>query len=281
MSVVFFSAYRNHENSRIEANNAMMAMLAGSRLAEHMLSLTSGSKRLLPEIFPAVQHVDRMNLRVDSARVLLSEAEKHLSAMAVPYTLALHEDYVVTCLKLLQRASLINSQGVKAASPKNMHQKFEAAAGASLSPISVEQFNFLRLLRNAIIHAGGLPSSDLMDCTTNFTEVGAEHWERLTGIRPDALVTAGNKITLQQGELVAALAVTKSLADQINVGLQSALPREVWADLLCEEFEMELGDKHKHMNQRLRKLPGYARQHFGVLRFSKQELEKAAQRATW
>ncbi|MET9870647.1 hypothetical protein ABZZ16_31700 [Streptomyces sp. NPDC006386] len=280
MGIVHFLAYRNYEESRVEANNAMMAMLAGSRLAEHMLGLASGSERMLPEIFPAVEHIGRMNLRVESAQRLLADAESHLSAMAVPYALALHEDYVITCLKLLQRARLINSQGVKSASPKTMHQKFQAAAGYSLSTVSVEQFDLLRLLRNAIIHAGGLPSDDLLTVSANLSSASASNWEDLTGIAPSALVSPGRPINLNQGELVAALAITKSLAEQLNEGLQKALPRDVWADLLCEDFRTELS-KYTHEHQRARKLPGYARKNFGVIGLSSDEIKKAAQRATW
>lgn len=280
MGIVRFLAYRSYEESRIEANNAMMAMLAGSRLAGHMLGLASGSERMLPEIFPAVQHIGRMNLRVESARKLLAEAESHLSAMAVPYALALHEDYVITCLKLLQRARLINRDGVKSASPKTMHQKFETAASYSLSVVSVEQFDFLRLLRNSIIHAGGLPSSDLLAASINLGVTAVKNWETLTGVAPSALVEEGRPISLHQGELVAALAITKSLAEQLNEGLQKALPREVWADLLCEDFCAELY-KYTHEIQRARKLPGYARKNFDVIGLSAEEIKKAAQRATW
>ncbi|MFD3495399.1 hypothetical protein ACFWWB_33315 [Streptomyces sp. NPDC058690] len=280
MGIVRFLAYRNYEGSRVEANNAMMAMLAGSRLAEHMLGLARGSERMLPEIFPAVEHVGRMNLRVDSAQKLLADAESHLSAMAVPYALALHEDYVMICLKLLQRARLINSQGIKAANSKTMHQKFQDAASYSLSPVSVEQFNFLRLLRNSIIHAGGLPSDDLVTVSTSLSSTSVKNWEELAGGSPSMLVKPGQPVKLHQGELVASLTVTKSLAEQLNEGLQKALPRDIWADLLCEDFAVELS-RYKHAQQRDRKLPGYARKNFDVLGLSGDEIKKAAQRATW
>ncbi|MFF1741139.1 hypothetical protein [Streptomyces mirabilis] len=277
VSIVHFLAYRNYEKSRVEANNAMMAMLAGSRLAEHTLGLASGSQRTLPEIFPAVEHIGRMNLRVDAARRLLANAESHLSAMAVPYALALHEDYVTICLKLLQRARRINGQEVRSASPKTMHQKFEAAADYSLSMVSVEQFDFLRLLRNAIIHAGGLPSADLLTVSGTLSTAAVENWEELTGFPPSALVESGRPVVLNQGELIAALAITKSLAEQLNEGLQKALPRDVWADLACEDFRTELS-KYTHEQQRARKLPGYARKNYSAIGLSAEEIKKAIQR---
>jgi len=40
---VEFPLFRRYESSRQEANNAMMALLAGSKLAAHTLQLTTGS----------------------------------------------------------------------------------------------------------------------------------------------------------------------------------------------------------------------------------------------
>lgn len=138
----------------------------------------------------------------------------------------------------------------------------------------------MRLLRNAIIHAGGLPSADLLTVSRTLSAESAKNWEDLTGITPSVLVSSGRPVNLNQGELVAALAITKSLAEQLNEGLQKALPRDVWADLLCEDFRTELS-KYTHEHQRARKLPGYARKNFSVIGLSRDEIKKAAQRAAW
>lgn len=54
---VEFPAFRRYEATRQKANNALMAMLAGSQLAAHTLQLTSGSTQLLPEILPGVAEI--------------------------------------------------------------------------------------------------------------------------------------------------------------------------------------------------------------------------------
>ena len=96
-----YPGFRRYEAVRQEANNAMMALLAGSKLAAHTLQLTSGSVRLLPEIFPGVPHIGYFNLRTDVAAQLLAEVGHHLGAVAVPYALAVHEDFVISTLELL------------------------------------------------------------------------------------------------------------------------------------------------------------------------------------
>lgn len=103
MKIVRFGAYRQYEQTRTEASNAVMGLLAGAGMAAHMLRLTDGSDRLLPEIFPKVAHIGRFNLTTDAAREILTAGDVHLGAMAVPYALAIHEDFLKTCLGLLQR----------------------------------------------------------------------------------------------------------------------------------------------------------------------------------
>lgn len=100
-NVVRFPGYRDWEEKRVEASNAMMGLLAGAQLAAHLLKLTEGSNHLLPEVFPQVDHIGRFNLTTQEASAILASADTHLGAMSVPYALALHEDYLKTCLGLL------------------------------------------------------------------------------------------------------------------------------------------------------------------------------------
>lgn len=102
MPEILFRDYREYAASRVEVNNAMMALLAGSRLAAHTLSLTAGSNATLGQLFPAVEHIDRLNLRSDSARQLLQDADHHIASVAIPYALATHEDFVTDMLALVE-----------------------------------------------------------------------------------------------------------------------------------------------------------------------------------
>ncbi|MEU7765983.1 hypothetical protein AB0B25_12750 [Nocardia sp. NPDC049190] len=79
-----FRAFREYEERKAEANNAMMALLAGAQLSAHLLRLTEGSDRSLPEVFPAVDHIHRFNLKSHDARQILLSADSHLGKMTVP-----------------------------------------------------------------------------------------------------------------------------------------------------------------------------------------------------
>ncbi|MGV1009493.1 MAG: hypothetical protein ACOYBY_12895 [Dermatophilaceae bacterium] len=99
----------------------MAALLVGSRLAAHTLSLTAGSTATLGQLFPAVDHIERFDMRSDVARDFLNNADHHIASVAVPYALATHEDFVKEMLALLKaegRTLITHGKRVKA---WNMH----------------------------------------------------------------------------------------------------------------------------------------------------------------
>ncbi|WP_419944415.1 hypothetical protein [Candidatus Poriferisodalis sp.] len=101
---VHFPIHRQYTTARQSANNAMVSFLAGSALASHTLQLTAGSDRLLPEIFPAVPHIARFNLRPDAAAEVLGAAGPHLATVTIPYALAIHENFVTQCIRWIKDA---------------------------------------------------------------------------------------------------------------------------------------------------------------------------------
>jgi hypothetical protein len=107
----------------------MMALLAGSKLAINTLGLTSGSTLRLAQIFPKVPHIDRFDLRTDVAARILDDAELHLSTMAIPYVLALHEDYMMQSARMLVNETAMSRSVHRALNAKTMHEQFAGASG--------------------------------------------------------------------------------------------------------------------------------------------------------
>ena len=102
----------------------MMGLLAGSCIAEHFLSLTEGCEHLLPTIFPPVDHIKRFNLTSGKAREVLQNADTYLGTMAVPYALAIHEDFLRTCVALTGAAA----NGISAA---GLHGELQNITGGT------------------------------------------------------------------------------------------------------------------------------------------------------
>ncbi|WP_369367028.1 hypothetical protein AB5L52_28775 [Streptomyces sp. CG4] len=280
MTIVHFPEYRAYDQERVRASDAMMALLAGSRLAENTLRLTDGSTRLLPEIFPAVPHIRRMNLTTANARTLLSQAEQHLGAMAVPYALAIHEDFVKTCFDLLLRDSQITSAEIQSANASSMHRLFERKTGKRLPSDSIEQFHLIRRMRNAVIHAGGKPKQGLVAAANSLSSGALAQWVKVTGEHPATRVQLGVPVTFSHGGLVLALAVTKRISQEMNFALMGSLSRDTWADVALEDFIAE-HPRLVHIAQRKRKLSGFLQSYYQALNLTEAETVSAMQRAGW
>jgi hypothetical protein len=169
---VHFEEFRILEQRRVAASNAIWAILAGSKIASNTLNLTEGSTRTLAEMFPTVEHIERFNLRSDEARGLLGDAEIDLCTMGMSYAIALHEDFVKTCLEWLLPLGLISRSKLRDAKTANVHEKLEVASGARMDADSLVLFHMTRLMRNCHIHAGGSGSSHLEAMPRSVIRVG-------------------------------------------------------------------------------------------------------------
>jgi hypothetical protein len=120
-----------------------------------MLQLTRGSTNQLSAIFPSVPHITRFDLAPDLACTLLGDAEEHLGAMSVPYVLAIHEEYLKTCLMLLAEDGRCQPPGEFVAASK-LHGLVEVATGGRFHTRNFAIYETLREMRNCLIHTGGL-----------------------------------------------------------------------------------------------------------------------------
>lgn len=274
MGEVHFPGYRVYTASREEANNAMMALLVGSRLAAHTLRLTEGSTRVLSDIFPAVPHIRRFNLRTESARQLLLDADTHLGAAAVPYALAVHEDFVMTSLELLKSSGVPLQTGKKAIKAWNMHEILFKTMKTTQPQLPLSHYHLLRIMRNAQIHAGGAVSLELQDYVAKMTAPSVSTWQKLTG-RPPADVVSGTKIVFTVGDIIASFAVIKELGRNINLGLQGAIQPSVWARIIVDDYASQTRNV-RNSDGWMRTLRGYARNSYRPLGITASELEAAA-----
>lgn len=269
MTEVMFKHYRDYIQQRIVVNDAVMGLLAGSKLSEQMLSLSEGSKRRLMDIYPAIPHIERFNLPVAKARTVLDDAENLLVALAVPQILALHESLMVDMLSLLN----IGSSRLQ---PSNMHEIFEDETGLKFLPEELEMFHLIRLVRNMHIHNAGRAKSNLVEQREKLSSDAARNWEDTTGeFFPTYKV--GELVTLSVAFLVGTLAITKRLATMANEHLQQVVPTSGWAELVSQEWKQEW--KNGNKIQQLQRFRGIARHFYSVVKIPNQELEAAFESA--
>jgi hypothetical protein len=273
--VIRFPAYREYDAVRTDVSNAMMALLAGAGMASHLLQLTEGSKHLLPEVFPRVEHIGRFNLETVKAREILAVADTHLGAMSVPYALSIHEDFMRTCLDLLRVAGLSSGSQVANTKLAGQHRLIEQKTGGSFNVDSLRQLQVLRLMRNCLIHEGSRANAGLVNQVASLSAAAVANWVRLAptplGLRVDDPVRFGH------GEMILTLAVTKVLARQANQILQPVIPKSQWADMVIDDLLSSTSTTLRTPDFP-RKARGFSRFHYSALQLSDRELAAAKAR---
>lgn len=273
MPVVAYLEFRAYERQRIETNNAMMGLLAGSKLSSQLLELTEGAARPLGEIFPSIDHIERFNLRSDLARDVLNNAEDLLGILAVPQVLAIHEHLFREMLSLAAPGdnSVLEHLGMS-----NIHERFEATVSVVFPSEALELYHYLRVARNSHIHTGGFTTSALENRSAGLSQQAETLWSTVAGseLRRYQL---GDPVHIGISELKASLALTKRMAEIANVGLQSFLARDAWADMLVKDWGSEV--RRGNWTQKFRSIIGFAKMHgYHRLGLTEDELAKALER---
>lgn len=281
---VHFPIYRRYTELRKSANNAMMSLLAGSALASHTLQLTEGSNRLLPEIFPAVEHIARFNLRPDAAAKVLRAAGPHLATVTVPYALAIHEDFVKQCINWLRLSFHFPLptavRGIRTwndVRSENMHEALESMTSRTLalsSSVDLELFHLYRLVRNSHIHGGGKVTNPMRTHVRAMSLDAQARWETLTG-RTAAELIQGGEANYALSDVLAVFAVTKELGYGVNTLLLSSLSQAQWASICVEDFR-GVTKRPKNGASWGRGLIGYAHGLYRAVGLSKPLLFRAA-----
>jgi hypothetical protein len=262
MTMVSFPAYRLHEVGRVEANDAMVALLVGGRLSNHMLSLMEGSDSYLTEVFPQLPGVARLHVPIPKARSLLEDSERHLARMAIPYSVSIHEDYLNRCVDMLCVAKGDPPSAVSFHKRKlgNIYATLGKLGLPAVSAGDGNLFELVRRIRNQIVHETA-QVGDVLSHYRSDPAIGPA-WTVLAKRDLD-MSEDGKYLRIEASELFGCLAILKKLADQLNLSLQSTLNLEAWVAIAVAAFSRAF--KPGNPNQTARRLLGYVRHNYGAL----------------
>lgn len=270
--VVQFPSYRRFDQARAEANDAMMALLIGSRLASHLLAANTGSTATLPVIYPSVDGVSRMNRTVSDAAKLLGQAESHLTGMAIPYVQATYEAMVSSTIGLLRQSGmpgLTRSQSKRGL--MGLHDYIGSVTGKSLPADDLALLNTVRLLRNAIVHDGSTTTPSLQGAWAGLPASASARWIQTAG-RP--LEVASPDLLLGEGELIVALAITKKLAREVAYLAAGSVSLATWATVAIDDFLSNYPRQTPRDPSRLRRtIAGWVRMYYGPAAIPASHLE--------
>ncbi|WP_131803995.1 hypothetical protein [Pseudofrankia sp. BMG5.36] len=274
--LVRFERYRTHLDELEKANNAIMALLVGAQLSVNTLKMTLGSTARIPQIFPNVEHITRINLTPGQATSILASAETHLAMMAIPYVVALHEDLTQSALQLVHAAGLGSKKQTVGLKLAEMHNFF-ADQTSAFNPSTLALFSLIRRVRNCIIHDAGICDAAVRTYWEGLKDDDKKMWSSYVG--SVAVFDPGKRIPLGHREIIITLFVVRRLAEDINVALQELLPPLAWADILIDDFISEHGKLPSNRDEWTRKIYGYGR-HMGYT-VSKEQVTEAIKRSKW
>ena len=273
MPEVKFARYRQYLDQRQLVNSAVMALLAGSHLANHTLQLTRGSDRPLREIFPRVPHIDRFNLKTDMASRLLADAEEHLSAMAIPYILTIFEALFGTFEDMLVASGTPPNRRRKTTSPVWIVKDHWDQVGEKRDKPSWLVLTLLTHLRHDIIHRAAAAGADTVIARQALTPDAESLWERMAG-EPAPSFQVGERHKLDHADMIVCLAVTKFLASEGNTIMQKLYPRALWLRDFVSDAATTQGFGDGNPSQRARRLRTFARRYYDPMRFTLAEVEQ-------
>lgn len=158
-----------------------------------------------------------------------------------------------------------------------MHETFFGATGHPTPAETLEMFHVLREMRNSQIHEGGRANARLTSMTSSATPSMASVWKRIVGAPIEDSVADGH-VNFSLGHLYVVFAVTKSMAREVNIALQSHWGANEWADLLIRDFLAET-TATKNSSKWRRAAVGFARLNYGPVGLTESQIEQAARRA--
>lgn len=264
---VRFPEYRTYSASREEANSAMVALLAGSEIAQHTLRLTAGSDRLLPEIFPGVQHINWFNLKTEKATEILSRTGHHLGTVTITYALALHEDFATSVIGRLGELDvrIALPEGTRDLKAHNAHEALQLTLGADMDAdgqVALEHFHVLREMRNCQVHNGGRSNERLRRQLAGLTRPAVARWTELMRRCPEP-IAVGTPLEFSIFEIFGVFATTKALARSVNRLMAAELPSMLWAKVAVEDYA-DLSTRQRGTLAWARGLAGHSRSSYGA-----------------
>ena len=233
--MIRYAEFSDYDRRRQEANTAINAMLAGCRLASHVLTLTHGATRPLPRsslASPAssCSTCGQMSLvrfwrtqSVTSGRWLSRTSKRSMRIM---------EWVALSCSAT--RGSSRTRRSKQRTPPICMPSSRPQPASIS-SPRHARIFQVLRVLRNAVVHRGGTAGDEVVATCAQISVSAQELWTKITS-QPHPRYELGEQVRLGFSETIAELAVTKRLAREMNLAMGTVLPRAFWLGRLADDF---------------------------------------------
>jgi hypothetical protein len=202
---------------------------------------------------------------------VMSRAETTYAAMAIPFHIAVYNEFLITALEMLKS----DGQALEAEAPHKLMlgplREALRVAGMVMPADQERVMDFAQKLRNSIVHDGATARTGVISVWNDLTPTQQELWAEDAGRSPELVLD--ERISLGPGEVRATLAVATLLGRAVNDELERLISRDSWIRIVIDDWCVEHPGKWSDWERRSRNAYGWARHNYGSLAITIEEIE--------
>jgi hypothetical protein len=224
-----------------------------------------------------IEDPQRLNLSGDDVIEKLQEAESFWAAMAIPFAVAVLNEYLVEVLSMFQAVGVAEAAGapdeLMLGAVREALESSKKGCGLEPDTKAAKTLDFVQRLRNDIIHSGGYISEKQVERWNDMDAVHHEAWEKAAGRAPKLVV--GHRADLGAGEVRACLSATHGYAKSINGQAGKKLPKSVWGEIAAKDWQASYPHLWADVANRPRRAVRYATARYADIGLTEVDLAPA------
>lgn len=269
--------------ARNEAHTTTNVLIAATYLADRLLG-DADQDRFLPDAVPGdAAAFDQVNWPVKTFRALLKDSRHGIGAIALPYAIALYNDYLVDALALVLLAGVSPPADKRTPGLAALHNFLKSNCDISLEhKQQMHMFEVVRHLRNCVVHGTGIVTDELAEARRTLRDDAPDaerDWMSVTKHRLP-MFKPGDRIKLGPFDARGAIYAAANLAKELNVAVFDWLPNALVADIVVAHYRHVRLDKDWTHTRREQELPKFHSRHYARVMLSSRQLRDAAGRST-
>ena len=269
-------------SARNEAHTTTNGLIAATYIADRAM-VDADQDRYVPDVFAGDAAVfQHFNRPIREARALLDQARHGVGAIALPYAIALYNDYLVDAVALALLAGVSPPDEGRIPGLASLHRFLEKQCGISLATKpQMYMFEVVRHMRNSVVHGSRVVDDELAAARRALRDEApnAERdWTNVTKHRLP-MFRAGDEIKLSPLDARGSIYAAANLARELNVEVFRWLPAEITADLVVAHYRHVRLSKEWGHTRRERELPKFHARHYAQVPLSPHQLKAAAGRS--
>ena len=217
-------------------------------LIDNAETLTNEPEGLTSVIFSKNPYKDKFNCQLKQFKGVYTEYQDFLLISSFVFLYSICEQYQDDLFVLAQR--ITRSTYLKL-DKKTIAESLIVGLGSSLGQIEIDTLDYIRLRRNCLVHAEGIPNALLLNLIAQKGNVLNQFWQQRLNI--STLNFSSNAVeTLSENELIEIIRIIRYLISTIDGKVISLIGKTAVVEFLLNEFRIIfVGKIHSRERKRL------------------------------